>query len=80
MIERHPGIAAQAGIQGDAAVRHFDQLQFPVLILHKDRQDVRPVPIGVPLKIFPGRYRPVAEVASPGESFDHDVLDGRVTG
>ena len=80
MVERHPRIATDAGIQGNTSVRHFDQLQFPVLVFHENCQDFRPVAVGVALHVLARRDRPVAEIASPGESFDHDVLDGRTTG
>jgi hypothetical protein len=80
MVERHPRIAAQAGIQGNASIGHLDQFQFAVLILHKNCQNIRPVTVGVALKVLSGRDRPVAEIASPGERFNHDVLDGPTTG
>lgn len=80
MVERHARIAAQAGIQGDAPIRHFDQAQVPVLIFHEDRQNIGPVAIRVPLEVFTGGDRTVAQIASSGESFDHDLLDGPFSG
>ena len=80
MVERHTGVAAQTRIQGNAPVGQFDKPQIAILVLHKDRQNVRPVPVRIPLEVLTGGDRTVAQIACSCESFDHDLLDGLTSG
>jgi hypothetical protein len=74
--EGHPGVAGYAGIHGDRAIGQLDQLKFAILIFGQNHQNVRSIPIGMPLHILPSRYLAMAHVAASDEIFDHVVLDG----
>ena len=80
MVERHAGVATQTRIQRNAPVGQFDKPQIAILILHKDSQNVRPVPVRIPLEVFTGGDCTVAQIARSCERFDHDLLDGHSSG
>ena len=78
MRESHARVTTPAGVQGDASVGHFDQLQFPSLVLQENHHDIQPGAFGIPLQIFACWNLPVAHVTCSDEIFDHGELDAPI--